>query len=87
MIRDDQDAALFFQTHFVMWAVGLIEPDFVAELDALTPPTQENWRQIMERQCPWTRAEIQAAFTKLCVEMTDDEALDVIMRELSLAAT
>jgi hypothetical protein len=87
MIWRDQDAAMFFQTHYVMWTVGMIDPDFVADLDALSPPTHENWRHVMQRECPWSRAEIQNIFARLCVEMTDEEALETILRDLSLTAT
>ena len=87
MLPNDQDAALFFRTHYVMWTVGLLDPDFVAELDALSPPNQENWRQVMQRECRWSRAELQRLFTRLCEEMSDEEALDAILHDPALMPT
>jgi hypothetical protein len=84
---NDQDAAVFFQAHYVTWAVGMMDPGFAEELDALSAPGQENWRQIMQRECRWSKAEIQAIFTRLCEEMSDEEALESILRDLVLLAT
>ena len=84
MLGNDQDASLFFQTHYVLWTLGWIDPDLVAELDGLSPPGHENWRQVMQRECPWSRVEIRDRFTRLCEEMSDDEALETILHDLAL---
>lgn len=87
MHSGDHDAALFFQTHYVLWTVGMLDPDFVAELDSLSPPNHENWRQVMRRQCGWSRTEIQQQFVRLCEEMSDDDAVETILRDLVLLPT
>jgi len=77
----EHEAAQFIQVHYVMWVVGMMEPDLAAEMNELTPPGRENWIQVMDRECSWTRQDLQARFTSLCETMSDEEALDAILQE------
>lgn len=78
------DAARFFESYYLMWAVGMVDPEMVEELDSLSPPGVENWRQLMQRRCRYSRRELQARFRRLCETMSDEEALEVMFQGLTL---
>lgn len=78
----ENEAARVLQTSYILWAVGLLDPEVVEDLESLTPPGQESWREIMDRQCPWSRQELQRQFVTLCETLSDDDALDVLLTHL-----
>lgn len=75
----ERDAARFFESSYVLWAVGMLDPELTAELDALTPPGWEPWRQTLERECPLNRQDLQSLFLKLCDSMSDEEAVELLL--------
>lgn len=77
----EHDVALYFEAHYVLWAVGKLEPEVADELDALNPGG-ENWKLVMERECPWTRESLQKRFRSLCETMSDEEALDNLLEKV-----
>jgi hypothetical protein len=78
----EQDAATFFRAHYVLWAVGQLEPEVEAELDALSENECENWKQIMHRECSWTPQELRFRFGLLSRQMSAEEALEQLLSEM-----
>ena len=77
------DAAQFFQSYYILWLVGMLDPDMTAELDELSPPGVENWRQVMHRECQIDERKLQARFLCLCESMSDDDAVETILLEFT----
>ena len=77
----EHDAELYFQAHYILWVLGKLELDLEEELDALNEEG-ENWKQVMERKCPWPRRDLQHRFTRLGETLSDEEALDTLLQEI-----
>lgn len=77
----EHDAALYFQAHYVLWALGKLELEMEEHLDSLNEGG-ENWKQIMERECPWPRHDLQRRYASLCESLSDEEALDALLHEI-----
>lgn len=86
MRRTEADAALYFQAHYILWVVGELEPEVEEELDALNPAGVD-WKEVMERDCPWSRADLQTRYSRLCETLSDEEALDAFLQEVGFAKT
>lgn len=80
---NEQDVALLLHSYYILWLVGMMEPELTAELDAMTPPGAENWRQVMHRKFRVDPRRIRARFLSLCDTMSDDEAVEAILLEFA----
>ncbi len=79
------DAALYFQAHYILWVVGRLEDEICDELDSMTAPGEENWKQVMRRICPWSSPYLQHRFRNLCKTMSEEEALDELLQEVGFS--
>lgn len=78
----DRAIAEFFRENYIRWAVGQLDPRVEQELDELSPPGWENWKNVMERENGFVSAHFQHLQTLLCesTELSGEEALAVLLR-------
>ena len=85
MAWNEHDAALFFQTHYIMWVVGLARSHDGRRIGWNDSACGgENWRQIMKRECGFDEREVRALFLHLCQTRSDEAALESILRRFGL---
>lgn len=73
----------FFRECYIRWATGHLEPAMDEELNELSPPGWENWKQTIERihgYRPGHFRQLQAHLRKHA-RLSSDQALAVMLRQ------
>ncbi len=78
----DFEVARFFRDSYIRWAVGMLDPEDVQDLDELSPAGWENWKDIMQRETGHDAGHFRQLQLLLCktADLSRDEALEVMLR-------
>ncbi len=78
----DREVSQFFRECYIRWAAGQLDPQDDDELNQLTPPGWENWKQVVERMNGYEAHQFRRLYTLLCetAGLSTEEALAVMLR-------
>ena len=82
----DDAVRTFFRAHYVLWLIGELEPEVEQELDALSDPNCENWKQVLRRELACSPDDLRQQFHVLCETHSIEEAIARLLDKFGFVA-